>query len=72
MTSQPRSQTTAIHILTNTSRTKGNQALKFRQFIEYNMRNIFLDKSYTKCGEETILRPFSKKSKMELTSRSIV
>ena len=46
--------------------------MTFGQLIEYNMRNIFLDKSYTKCGEETILRPFSKKSKMELTSRSIV
>ena len=33
------------------------------QLIEYNMRNIFLDKSYTKCGGETILRPFSNKSK---------
>ena len=28
---------------------------------EYNMRNIFPEKSYTKCGEETIPRPFSKK-----------
>ena len=29
------------------------------------MRNIlFLEKSYTKCGEETIARPFSKKSKL--------
>ena len=24
------------------------------QFIEYNMRNIFLEKSYTKCVRETI------------------
>ena len=28
------------------------------------MRNIFGEKSYTKCGGETILRPFSKKSKL--------
>ena len=28
--------------------------MKFGQLIEYNMRNIFLEKSYTKCGEETI------------------
>ena len=27
------------------------------------MRNTFLEKSYTKCGRETIPRPFSKKSK---------
>ena len=30
------------------------------------MRNIFLEKSYTKCGEETIPRPFSKKSKLSV------
>ena len=30
------------------------QAMKFRQLIEHNMRNIFLEKSYTKCGGETI------------------
>ena len=28
------------------------------------MRNIFLEKSYTKCGGKTIPRPFSKKSKL--------
>ena len=34
--------------------------MKFDQLIEYNMRNIFLEKSYTKCGEETIPDPFLK------------
>ena len=29
-----------------------------------NRRNIFLEKSYIKCGEETIPRHFSKKSKL--------
>ena len=38
--------------------------MKFGQLIEYNMRNIFLEKSYKKCGGETIPRPFSKKSKL--------
>ena len=32
--------------------------MKFGQLIERNMRNIFLEKSYTKCGGETIPRPF--------------
>ena len=41
--------------------------MKFGQLIEYNIRNIFAEKSYTKCGEETIPRPFSKKSKLSLT-----
>ena len=34
--------------------------MKFGQLIEYNMRNIFLEKSYTKFGGESILRIFSK------------
>ena len=38
--------------------------MKFGQLIEYNMRNIFVEKSYTKCAEETIPRPLSKKSKL--------
>ena len=44
MTSQPGKQTIAVHILTNISRNKGNQAMKFGQFIADNMRNIFLEK----------------------------
>ena len=57
----------SIHILTNISRTKGNQAIKFIQLIVHNMRNIFLEKSYTKCDGETISRPFSKKSKLSIS-----
>ena len=34
------------------------------QLIEYNLRSIFLEKSYTKFGGETIPRPFSRKSKL--------
>ena len=52
MTSQPDSQTIAIHILHNISRSKGNQTMKFGQLLEYNMRNIFVEKSYTKYGKE--------------------
>ena len=37
--------------------------MTFGQLIEYNTRNIFLEKSYTKYGEETIPKPSSKKSK---------
>ena len=36
--------------------------MKFGPLIEYNMQNNFLEKSYTKCGGEPILRPFPKKS----------
>ena len=67
MTSQHGKQTLVIHILPNILRSKGNQAIKFGQLIEYNMRNIFLEKSYTKCGGETSPRPFSEKLKLSIS-----
>ena len=54
--------TIAIHILTNILRDKDNQAMKTGQPLEYNLTNVFLEKSYTKCGGKTIPRPFFKKS----------
>ena len=62
MTLQPGKQVIAIHILPNISGSKGSQTMKFGPLIEYNTRNIFLKKSFTKYGGETIPRPFSKKS----------
>ena len=67
MTSQPGKQTIATHILPNISRSKGNPTMKFGQLIEYNMRSIFLEKSYTKCGGETSPRPFSEKLKLSIS-----
>ena len=61
MASQPGKQTIVIHILPNISRNKGIQTMKFGELIEYKMRNIILEKSYTKCGGETSPRPFSGK-----------
>ena len=61
MMPQPDQQTIVIHILPDISRSKGNQAMKFGQLIEYNMKNIFLEKSYAKCGGETSSKPFSGK-----------
>ena len=61
MTSQPGKQTIAMQILHNISRSKHNQTMKFSQLIEYNVRNIFLEKSYTKYSGKTIPRPTSKK-----------
>ena len=48
--SQPGQQTIAIHILPNISSSKDNQTMKFGQLMEYKRRNIFLEKSYTKCA----------------------
>ena len=56
-----------IHIFPNISRSRDNQAMKFGQLIEYNMRNIFVEKACTKCGGETICRPFSKKSVLSIS-----
>ena len=44
MTSQPSLQTNAIHILPNVSQSKGSQTMKFGELMEYNKRNIFLQK----------------------------
>ena len=41
--------------------------MKCGHLIEYNMRNIFVEKSYTKCAGETIPRPLSKKSKLSIS-----
>ena len=41
--------------------------MKFGQLIEYNMSNIFLEKSYTKCGGETSPRPFYEKLKLSIS-----
>ena len=41
--------------------------MKFGQLTECNMRNIFLEKSFTKCGGETSSRPFSEKLKLSIS-----
>ena len=61
MMSQPGQKTMAIHILTNISRSKNNQAMKFGELIEYKTMNNFLEISHKKCGGETIPRFFSEK-----------
>ena len=43
-----------------------SQAMKFGHLIENNMRKTYPEKLYTKCGGETISRPFSKKSKLSI------
>ena len=67
MTSQPGQQTIVIHILRNISKSKGNQTMKFGQSIECNMRNNFLEKSYTKCDGETNPRHISEKLKLSIS-----
>ena len=56
----------AIHKSPNISNIKGNQAMKFGQLIEYNMRNTFFEEQHIKGGGEISSRPPSKKSKLSI------
>ena len=40
--------------------------MKVGQLIDYDMKNIFLENSYTKCGRETSPRLFSEKLKVSI------
>ena len=72
MTSQSGKTTIAIHILPYIFRSKENHTVKIGQLIEYEIRKIFLEKFYPKCGGETSSKPFFKKVKIEHISGSIV
>ena len=67
MTSQTGKRIIRIHILLYIARNKDNQTMEFGQLIEYNIKNIFLEKLYAKCGGETSPRPFSKKWKLSMS-----
>ena len=67
MTSQAGLQKITMYILSNISRRKSNQTIKFGQLIEYNMTNIFLEKLYIECSEEASPGPSYKKSKLSIS-----
>ena len=48
MTAPTGKQIIIIHTFPNISRSKDDRTMKFGQFMEYNMRNIFLGKSFIK------------------------
>ena len=56
-----------MQILPNIFRSKDNKTIKFGKLLEHNTRIAFLEKPYTKCGGQTILKPFSKKTKLSLS-----
>ena len=41
--------------------------MKFGQVIEYNMKHIFLEKLFTKCGWKTTPRSVYEKSKLSIS-----
>ena len=67
MASQPGKQTIVIYIMSNISRSKGDQTMKFGQLIKHKLRNIVLVKSFTKCVRKPITRPFSKNSNLNIS-----
>ena len=69
MTSQPRKQTIAIHMLPNISKSKGNQTMKFGQLIEYNMGNVLLENVYTESEGQLFLDLLSKKWSISLDQK---
>ena len=60
MTSQTGQQIIMIHILSNISRSKGNQTMKFGKLIEWNIRNIFLKRSWKIVVEKLVPDPSMK------------
>ena len=67
MTSLPGLQTIAINILHNISQSKGNQTMKFAQLIEYNNKNIFLQKLCKNEAGKLVPEPLFLKKKKNLT-----
>ena len=66
MTSPLGKQIIAIHLLSNISRSKGYQKMKFGQLLEYNMKH-FIEKSYPIYGKGNSQRLFSKNSKLSIS-----
>ena len=71
MMSQPGKQAIVTCILTNISRSVDYQAMKISQLIEYNLRNIFLEKSYSNV-EGNCSQTLFYKIKVKDMSRSII
>ena len=67
ITSETETQTIAIHIMPSVSKSKCNQTMKFVKLIEYNVRNIFVEKQHTKCGGEASTNTFYKKLKLSIS-----
>ena len=64
MTPHTGQQIVTIHMLPDISQSKRNQTMRFGQLIKYDMRNIFLEKSYIKCGGKASSRSFYKELKL--------
>ena len=56
-----------IYILPNISKSSRNHTMKFGQLIECNVRDIFLEIKYTKCGGKISTTPISAKIKWSIS-----
>ena len=66
MTSQTRQEIFTTYTFPNISRSKSDQTMKFSQFIEYNMRNIFLQNHTQNGVEKAFPDPFIEKKKKKI------
>ena len=57
MTSSTGKQVVTLHIFPSISRSNRNQTMTFVQFIEYKVKNVFLQQSYRKWVREVSPRP---------------
>ena len=57
-------QIITMHMLPDILQSKRNQTMGFGQLIKYGMRNIFLEKSYIKCGGKASSGSFDKELKL--------
>ena len=70
MTLQTETQRVVINLLPNTSKSKSNQTMKFGQSIEYNVKNIFLQKLSRKWGKRASSKPLLDFQKMFIWMKS--
>ena len=71
MTSETGKQIITTHTVPNILGSKSNLENKFVQLIEYNIRNNFAEKSYTKCDGETSLRHFKNSVSLDQKSKGL-
>ena len=65
MTSHTGKQIVTRYTFHHISKSKGNQTMKFGGLIEYSLRKIFLENSFTKYRGEASPKLFSEKIKVE-------
>ena len=67
MMSQTGQEIITIHILSDISRSKGNQTIKFGPLINITLNNNLFEKLCTKCNGQARRRPFYKNTSLSIS-----